>query len=105
MICTADEVAAQLQYLRLFHRRRLQPVSNSKQSKEAFADRATFTQDYVTNIVACTYCGLVLRTPHPSAEAITNAYQHDHYGWDRLAALFAAQLHSYRPKARSLGRW
>ncbi len=105
VICAADEVAAQLQYLRRFHRRRLQPLSNSKQSGEVLADRATFTQDYVTDIVACTDCGLVFRTPHPSAEAITDAYEHDHYGQARLASLFAAQLHSYRPKARSLARW
>ncbi len=98
-VCTAKEVTAHLQYLQNFHRRRLRTRSN-----EAFADRATFTQDYVTDIVACTNCGLVFRTPHPSARAITAAYQADHYGQDRLATLFEAQLRSYRPKARALRR-
>lgn len=100
VICPADEVAAHLQYLRRFHRYRLRSGS-----REVFADRATFTQDYVTAIVACTHCGLVFRTPHPSAQAITAAYRHDHYGRDRLATLFAEQLRSYRPKARMLRRW
>src|SRR5581483_1513470 len=99
-VCTADEVAAHLQYLRHFHRRRLRLGSDG-----AFTDRATFTQDYITDIVACKYCRLVLRTPHPSTRAITAAYQHDHYGHDRLTALFTAQLRSYRRKARTLRGW
>lgn len=99
-VCTADEIAGHLQYLRQFHRRRLRSAAG-----EGFTDRATFTQDYVTDVVACKYCGLVLRAPHPSAPAITQAYEHDHYGQKRLATLFAAQLHSYRSKARTLRRW
>jgi SAM-dependent methyltransferase len=97
VLCPAREVATQLRYLQHFHRRRLRTAS-----QEAFADRATFTQDYVTDIVACTQCGLVLRTPHPPTHAITAAYQSDHYGDARLATLFAAQLRSYRSKARAL---
>ena len=100
VICPAKEVAAHLQYLRQFHRRRLRSVSG-----EVFADRATFTQDYVTDIVTCEYCGLLFRAPRPSTQAITAAYQHDHYGRARLSTLFAAQLRSYRPKARVLRRW
>lgn len=99
-VCTADEVAAHLQYLRHFHRRRLHSGAN-----EVYADRATFTQDYVTDIVACKYCRLVFRAPRPSSRDITAAYRHDHYGRDRLGALFAAQLRSYRPKARELRAW
>lgn len=98
-ICTAKDVAAQLHYLEHFHRRRL-----CTRSTDEFADRATFTQDYVTNVVACSGCGLVFRTPHPSAQAITAAYQSDHYGQARLAVLFTAQLHSYRRKAQTLQR-
>jgi len=100
IVCTAQEVAAHLQYLRQFHRRRLR-----SSSREEYADRATFTQDYVTDIVTCTHCGLVLRTPRPSTQAITAAYEQDHYGRARLASLFAAQLRSYRGKARVLRRW
>jgi SAM-dependent methyltransferase len=47
----------------------------------------------------------VFRTPRPSTQAITSAYEHDHYGHARLAALFAAQFRSYRRKARVLRRW
>jgi SAM-dependent methyltransferase len=99
-VCTANEVAAHFQYLRHFHRRRLQSGPD-----EAFADRATFTQDYSTDIVACKYCRLILRTPRPSPQAITAAYQHDHYGHERLTTLFAAQLQFYRAKAQVLRRW
>jgi SAM-dependent methyltransferase len=99
-VCTAGEVSAHLQYLQGFHRRRLRSgVAN------AFADRATFTQDYTTDIVACKYCRLVLRTPRPSTKAITAAYQQDYYGYERLATLFTAQLRLYRSKARELRRW
>lgn len=99
-VCSAEEVAAHFQYLRCFHRSRLRSGS-----AEAFVDRATFTQDYVTEVVACQYCRLVLRTPRPPARAITATYQDDQYGDERLATLFAAQLRSYRSKARALCRW
>ena len=99
-VCTSSEVAAHLQYLRDFHQRRL-----DYRAQEEFADRATFTQDYLTNIVACQYCRLVLRTPRPSTGAITAAYQNDHYGPDRLNALFDAQLRLYRAKAQTLQSW
>jgi len=48
---------------------------------------------------------LILRTPRPSSQAITTAYQRDHYGQARLATLFAAQLRSYRSKTRTLRCW
>src|SRR5262245_21596781 len=100
LVCTAQEIDAHLQYLRQFHRRRLR-----SSSREEYADRATFTQDYVPDVVTCTHCGLVLRTPRPSTQAITAAYEQDHYGRARLDTLFTAQLHSYRRKARVLRRW
>jgi len=100
VICLANEVTAHLQYLRQFHRRQLR--SNSR---EAFFERAMFMQDYITDIVACQFCRLVLWTPRPSDQAISAAYQHDHYGPARLATLFAAQLRSYRSKVRTLRRW
>src|SRR5206468_2972139 len=69
------------------------------------ADRAEFTQDEVTDIVACRRCGVVFRNPRPTDEAVARAYRQDHYGRERLASLFKAQQELYRPKARALRRW
>jgi SAM-dependent methyltransferase len=100
VIFRAQEVRAHLAYLRRFHRRRLNGDSSA-----ALADRAEFTQDYATDIVACDACGLVLRNPRPPAEAIEAAYIHDCYGSPRLEALFQAQLELYRRKIPHLERW
>src|SRR5205823_13883076 len=94
-ICDRDEVRAHLEYLRWFHRRRLRLPRD-----EELAERAGFTQDYATNIVACDSCGLVFRNPRPRAEAVTRAYAQDRYGFRRLAELFEPQLELYRAKAR-----
>lgn len=83
-------VEAHLRYLHLFHRRRLRPSGGDDEA--ALRDRADFTQDYATDIVACRGCGLVLRNPRPPARAIARAYRADSYGPERLASLFAAQL-------------
>lgn len=105
VICPAAEVRAHLKYLQGFHRRRLRPTSTGKPPREALADRADFTQDYATDIVACTGCGLVFRSPRPGAHAIMEAYAQDQYGSARLEALFAAQVELYRPKTHLLRRW
>ncbi len=98
-VCSAREVRAHLEYLRRFHRRRLR-----SEDEAALADRADFTQDYATDVVACAACGLVFRSPRPTDQAIARAYAADTYGLQRLAALYEAQLALYRPKARSLRR-
>jgi SAM-dependent methyltransferase len=105
VVCSAADVATQFQFVNAFHQRRLYPKRLDGRSDNVLADRASFTQDYATNIVSCTHCGLVYRTPRPSARAITQAYQHDHYSQERLTALFAAQLELYRSKARRLHHW
>lgn len=105
VICPEEEVRAHLEYLRLFHRRRLRPKSNGAISSSALTDRADFTQDYTTDVVACCDCGLVFRNPRPPAAIITETYAQDHYGASRLEALFEAQVELYRPKARLLRRW
>lgn len=101
VICAAREVRAQLEYLRRFHRRRLRPGAPAA----ALEERAEFTQDYTTDIVACRACGLVYRNPRPTAGAVARAYAGDRYGAARLEDLFAAQVELYRPKARFLARW
>lgn len=105
VICPEEEVRAHLEYLRLFHRRRLRPKSNGAISSSALTDRADFTQDYTTDVVACRGCGLVFRNPRPPATVITETYAQDHYGASRLEALFEAQVELYRPKAQMLRRW
>lgn len=101
VICPAREVRAQLAYLRRFHRRRLR----AGVGRAALAERAEFTQEYVTDVVACRRCGLVFRNPRPSAAAIRRAYARDQYGQPRLETLFAAQQGLSRSKARALARW
>jgi SAM-dependent methyltransferase len=105
VVCPAAEVRAQMQYLERFHRRRLCPGPNGRPPREALVDRAHFTQDYATDIVACRGCGLVFRNPRPTTQAITGSYEHDHYGPERLAALFQSQRELYRRRARRLGHW
>ena len=98
VICSASEITSHLKYLQQFHRRRLRPGPDGQPPRESLADRATFTQDYVTDVVACRQCNFVFRTPRPSTQDIAAAYQEDRYGDERLATLFAAQVEQYRPK-------
>jgi hypothetical protein len=99
-VCSANEIRAQLEYLRRFHRRRLQRDTPAR----ALADRADFTQGYATDVVACSRCGLLVRSPRPSKAAIEQAYAADRYGRERLESLFNAQLSLFRPHARTLAR-
>jgi len=99
-IAPAADLDAQRRYLVEFHRRRLRTRSD-----QALEDRADFTQNYATDVVACRTCGLVFRDPRPPAEQIARAYASDTYGEERLRALFDSQLELFRPKARNLRRW
>jgi SAM-dependent methyltransferase len=101
IVCSASEIRAQIGYLRWFHRRRLRGDAPAS----ALADRAEFTQDYATDLVACTGCELLYRSPRPSDEAIRQAYALDRYGQERLESLFQSQLAFFRPRARALARW
>jgi SAM-dependent methyltransferase len=105
VIYPAARVRQDLAYLRCFHRQRLRPGPRGTIREETLADRADFTQDYVTDIVACTTCGCVCRTPRPTTPTITQAYAQDQYGQERLAALFATQAPWYRTKAHWVRRW
>lgn len=99
-VCSAEEVRAQLRYLRGFHRRRLRDAEEG-----ALAERAEFTQDYATDIVRCAGCGLLFRNPRPPSSAIERAYSQDQYGRQRLEELCTAQAGVHRCEARSLARW
>jgi SAM-dependent methyltransferase len=101
VLTTAAELEAEGRWLRRFHARRLR----MRAGRHALEDRADFTQDYATNVVACSGCGLVFRSPRPSAAAVARAYAGDTYGPARLRALHDSQLELFRPKARRLARW
>src|SRR5262245_10056096 len=103
LLLREEEVKAHLAYLEAFHRRRLRPVEVASDA-EPLADRADFTQDYTTDIVRCASCGLVFRESHPRASRIAAAYERDHYGRERLAALFDSPLELSRGKADRLRR-
>jgi len=96
-ICPSREVEAHIEFLRRFHRRRLRHPTES-----ALQDRVNFTQAYVTDIVACRNCGLLCRSPHPSADAITEAYSEDRYGREHLDSEFRLQRHWAEYKVRTL---
>ncbi|HEX5324110.1 MAG TPA: methyltransferase domain-containing protein [Capsulimonadaceae bacterium] len=101
-VCTAEEIAAQQAYLPRFHKRRLKPDAAAEGALE---ERASFTQDYATQIVRCCACGLILRDPRPKDRAIRHMYEGDSYTRERLEAIFLAQREFYRPKAKQLSQW
>ena len=101
IVASTAELEAQTRYLRRFHTRRMRPDRGS----DDLAERAEFTQDYATNVVACTSCGLIFRDPRPRAAAIAEAYAGDTYGAERLRTLHDSQLEMFRPKAQTLRRW
>jgi SAM-dependent methyltransferase len=103
VVCRESEVRAQLAYLERFHRRRLRPMRKGS-AEAALADRADFTQDYTTDIVRCSACGLVFREARPRASEVAAAYEHDRYGRERLEALFDSQLELFRGKTERLER-
>jgi SAM-dependent methyltransferase len=95
--CNAAELEAQQEELGRFHRARL-----ARRRRGELAERAQFTQDYVTDLVACTGCGLLMRSPRPRARAVARAYEDDEYPPERIADLFAAQVASFRGKLAQL---
>lgn len=96
-ICSSDEVGEQIEFLRRFHRRRLQHPTEA-----ALKDRVTFTHDYLSDVVACRNCGVICRLPRPTARAITEAYSEDRYGAEHLNSEFDLQYQWAQAKVRSL---
>lgn len=105
IICSTKEIESHLKYLQQFHRRRLRPGPDGHLPQGSLADRADFTQDDPTKVVACLCCNFIFRTPRPSKADIAKAYQGDQYGDERLASLFAAQVEQYHAKLPTLRRW
>ncbi|MDX2169459.1 MAG: methyltransferase domain-containing protein [Deltaproteobacteria bacterium] len=97
-LCIADgaTIRAQQRYLEEFHARRLR--RRRRADDAALADRASFTQDEASAVVACAACGHMYRARQPDPEQAEETYAEDTYGEERLAALFAAQLEQFRAK-------
>jgi SAM-dependent methyltransferase len=103
-VAVSSDVAAQQGYLERFHRRRLDERLSVQSRRTSLTDRASFTHNYETHIVACRACGLLCRNPHPPAEAVTTTYIHDRYDRDHLQKEFEAQLSWARDKIPLVSR-
>lgn len=104
-IASGATIRAQQHYLQDFHARRLR---RRRRDDPALADRASFTQDEPSAVVACAGCGHVYRARRPDPDQIEETYAEDTYGRERLDGLFATQLEQFRAKlpraARVIGR-
>ena len=99
LVCSTEDIAAQWRFLEQFYQRRWR-----ERTVATATDRLRFTQDYATEIVACTDCGLLYRNPRPRAEAVTKAYETDHYDGAYLWAEFEAQRAWARTKVPLLAK-
>lgn len=97
MVCSAAEMAEQRRYVAAFYRRRWRTHNAA-----TAADRASFTQDYTTDIVSCADCALLYRNPRPRPDAVTRAYRQDRYDAAYLAAEFENQRAWVRRKLPAL---
>jgi SAM-dependent methyltransferase len=98
-VCSEGELAAQVDLARRFHLARL-----TRRSRAALEERASFTHDYPTRLLACRGCGLLYRSPRPAAAALLQAYAEERYPAERLPQMIASQRALFRPKARALAR-
>jgi SAM-dependent methyltransferase len=100
-LCGSDSIRAQQRYLERFHRGRLR---RRRAGDAALADRASFTQDDPSPVLACTQCGQVYRARRPDPQQAAETYAEDTYGEERLNALFTAQLEQFRAKLPQVAR-
>lgn len=99
-VCSTAEMATQQRALLAFYRRRWR-----EQNAATAADRAAFTQDYLTDVVRCRECGLLYRNPRPRTDSITNAYRRDRYDDEYLEQEFHNQRRWARGKLPVLARY
>jgi SAM-dependent methyltransferase len=95
----AAELADERRRAERFHERRL-----ARRRRGELAERASFTHDYATNLLACEGCGLLLRSPRPRAADIEEAYTEERYPPERLEEMTASQVASFRGKVGVLER-
>ena len=86
LVCSDRDIAVQHAFLESFYRSRW-----SRQDAATATDRVNFTQDYATAVVACEECGLLYRNPRPSAQAVSKAYETEHYDERYLLAELQTQ--------------
>jgi SAM-dependent methyltransferase len=101
IVCDARELARQQRRAERFHAARLE-----RRRRAELAERASFTHDYPTNLLACGACGLLLRSPRPRTADVEQAYTEERYPPERLAEMTASQVEAFRDKPavlRSLG--
>ena len=85
-VASMGEIAEQNRMLQIFHQQR-----RRKDAQADLKDRASFSQDYVTEVVRCLTCGFIYRNPRPPLRAVTTQYAEDEYGEEHLKAEFLAQ--------------
>jgi SAM-dependent methyltransferase len=96
-VASSGELASQAELARRFHGDRL-----ARRSRAALEERASFTHDYATSLLACRSCNLVYRSPRPTAASVLHAYEGERYAAERLPQMIASQCELFRPKARAL---
>lgn len=99
LVCSTEDITEQLKFLQHFYYTRWK-----EQSRATATDRLAFTQDYTTEIVVCTDCGLLYRNPRPRAEAVSRAYEMEHYDGAYLWAELEAQRAWARTKVPVLAK-
>lgn len=99
-IASPADIEAQQRFLQKFHQDRKRKIQS-----DALADRAEFTQDYATRIVACRRCGFVFRSPRPTMSTVTEAYVEDRYSETHLQSEFRTQRQWADGKAAFVAEW
>jgi SAM-dependent methyltransferase len=99
LVCDAERMQSLGSQAQGFHAARLR--SRRRQELE---ERASFTQKDAASLLGCGDCGLLLRSPRPSADSTVRTYADDRYPEDRLAEMIASQVSLHRRKAPVLRR-
>ena len=99
LVCDADRMRSLADRARRFHAARLR-----SRRPEELDERASFTQDEDVTLLGCDRCGLLVRSPRPSAHASVHTYTEDRYEDDRIAEMIASQTSLYRRKVPLLRR-
>ena len=100
LVCSAEDITDQRRFLQHFYRSRW-----SQQNTATATDRLKFTQDYTTEIVACSDCGLLYRNPRPRTEAVAKAYETERYDQAYLWAEWETQRAWARTKVPVLAKY
>jgi SAM-dependent methyltransferase len=100
LVCSTEDLTDQRRFLQHFYRSRW-----SQQNTATATDRLKFTQDYTTEIVACSDCDLLYRNPRPRTEAVAKAYETERYDRAYLWAEWETQRAWARTKVPVLAKY